>query len=116
MAEKNHQNLNTETTDHGLVVRLEADVDVGSSPTLRASLIQLIESQSPDRLVLDLDQVSFMDSSGVATLVETLRRQTSDGGELVLANMQPRVKGIFEISRLDDLFTIVSDIDAEPSA
>lgn len=93
----------------GLIVRVTSEVDFSQSPVLRDSLVSLVEGQSPKRLVIDLGEVPYMDSSGVATLVEVLQVQKRMGGKLVLCNLQPKVLGIFEIARLDMLFTIVPD-------
>ena len=68
------------------------------------------------RLVVDLSGVSYMDSSGVATLVEAMQVQRQKDNKLVLCALQPRVKGIFQISRLDTMFTIADDRETAVTA
>ena len=68
-----------------------------------------ILKNKPAKLVLDLSGVPYMDSSGVATLVEALQTQRKAGNKLVLCSLQPKVRGIFEIARLNMVFDIVSD-------
>jgi anti-sigma B factor antagonist len=108
--------LNPTPLADGLLIEINADVDVASSPVLRKKLMSLIEQETPERLAVDLTGVSFMDSSGVATLVEALRAQSTAGRRLILVGLQPRVRGILEISRLDALFTTVDDIAAAREA
>lgn len=101
--------------DDGLVVKAEGEIDLIRSPQLRAELMQVL-SDDLDRLVIDLSEVPFMDSSGVATLVEALQVQRKKSKKLVLCNLQPKVRSIFEISRLDMVFTIADDVAAAAQA
>ena len=101
--------------DDGFCVGLTGDIDLSRSPQLRQDLIQLI-NQAPDRLVVDMTAVPYMDSSGVATLVEALQRQRKHKGKMVLCGLQPKVRSIFEIARLDMVFTIVEDFEAAKTA
>jgi len=59
--------------------------------------------------VLNLSQVPYMDSSAIAVMVETLQKLRKFGGKLYLTNLQPRVKGLLEIARLDSIFVITAD-------
>ncbi|MHC4429252.1 MAG: STAS domain-containing protein, partial [Planctomycetota bacterium] len=65
----------------------------------------------PARLVIDLSGVPYMDSSGVATLVEAMQIARRTGSKLVLAALQEKVRSIFEIARLDMVFSIVNSVD-----
>ncbi len=91
----------------GVVIRPEGEIDLSRSPELRARLRDEL-TRAPRRLVIDLGGVPYMDSSGVATLVEALQRARSAGCKLVLADLQPKVRSIFAISRLDTVFTIAA--------
>ena len=73
-------------------------------------------SSSPKRLVVDLTQVELMDSSGVATLIEVLQVQRKDGRKLVLCGLQDKVRSVFEITRLNEVFVIVDDRSAAQQA
>ena len=108
--------VSTTPIDDGVIVVPSGDVDFSRSPTLRAELMQEMENQNPSRLVIDLFQVDYMDSSGVATLVETMRYQRKHGRKLVLCNMQPKVKSIFQITRLDLVFTICDSTESAVQA
>jgi anti-sigma B factor antagonist len=95
----------------GVVITPRGDVDLSRSPHLRKALAAASQSK-PQRLVVDLGQVSYMDSSGVATLVEALQIARRNGTTLVLAALQPRVRSIMEIARLDTVFRIVESAEA----
>lgn len=89
-----------------VVVAPQGDVDMSRSPTLRATL-QGVHEKRPRLLVVDLEGVSYMDSSGLATLVESMRTAKGHGTEMVLCGMNDKVRAIFEIARLHHFFTIV---------
>lgn len=93
-----------------VVITPRSDVDLSRSPELRNALREA-NDRKPDRLIVDLEQVGYMDSSGLATLVEAMRTSKSSGSPLILANMNKKVLAIFEIARLDQFFTIVSSVD-----
>ena len=79
---------------------------------LRAALFDLLAKASPKKLVLNLAQVPYMDSSAVAVLVELLQKLRKTGGTVCLTSLQPRVQGLLEIARLNKIFLIAKD-DAE---
>jgi len=87
------------------VVALGGEMNMHRTPALQAMLAQVCQDQ-PARLVINLEQVSHMDSSGLGTLVETLRRIRGYGGTLALCALPERVRGLFEITHLDRLFLI----------
>jgi anti-anti-sigma factor len=88
-----------------LLATVAGDVDLNNSPRLRQALLELVSHQRPRKLVLDLGAVPYMDSSAIAVLVELLRKVS----KLVLTNLQPRVRGILEIARLDEVFKIAAN-------
>jgi anti-sigma B factor antagonist len=99
----------------GIMVAMHGEIDFSRSPDLRVELLALLNTK-PRKLVLDLADVPYMDSSGVATLVEALTVQRKTGNKLVLCNLQPKVRGIFEIARLNMVFQIVENLEAAKTA
>ena len=93
-----------------LVVCVRGEIDLHNSPELRIEIFTLINRQRPRRLVLDLSQVPYMDSSTLAVFVEVLKRILKEGGKVFLAGLQPRVKGLIEIARLSSIFGICEDV------
>jgi anti-sigma B factor antagonist len=92
------------------VVSPRGDVDLMGSPTLKAEL-RRVQGLKPGRIVVDLSGVSYMDSSGLATLVECMQGARKQGFSLVLCGMQARVRAIFEIAKLTLVFAIVPTLD-----
>lgn len=90
------------------ILRPRGEIDLSRAPALRNALMDAVRLR-PGRLVVDLQNVSYMDSSGVATFVEALQQMRAVRGRLVLCGLQPKVRSIFEIARLDMVFTIVDD-------
>ena len=101
----------TQKLPDGLLATIIGDIDLARSPALRLELLDLVK-QKPKRLVVDLSGVPYMDSSGVATLIEALQHQRKAGAKMVLCGLQAKVRSIFEIARLDAVFKIVPDCEA----
>jgi anti-sigma B factor antagonist len=97
------------------VLPLEGEIDLHVSPRVAASLGAMIE-QKPNRLVVDLSAVSYIDSSGLAVLIEGMQNVEAYGGKLVLAGLQEKVRPIFEMARLDQVFIIFPHVDAALAA
>jgi anti-sigma B factor antagonist len=91
-----------------LVVRLTGEIDMYRTPQVLEALEPRMQP-CPQRVIVDLSEVSYMDSSGVGTLVHLFRRINSHNGKLILVNPNQRVRSIFEITRLDRFFTICHD-------
>jgi anti-sigma B factor antagonist len=89
-----------------LSATIAGEIDLHTSPQLRSRLLELDAKGNPNRIVLDLSAVPYMDSSAVAVLVELLQKIRKRNGQIVLSRPQPRVKGLLEIARLDTIFTI----------
>jgi len=89
-----------------VVVKVAGDIDLGRSAEFQRALLEL-PAQRPERIVVDLSGVPYMDSSGVASLVKLLSRVRRSGVGLKLVGLTPRVRGVFEITRLDKVFDIL---------
>lgn len=87
------------------VVAVAGDIDLSRSVEFQQQLLLLLDRR-PQRIVVNLTGVPYMDSSGVASLVKVLARARKIGASLVLVGLTPRVKSLFEITRLDKVFTL----------
>jgi anti-sigma B factor antagonist len=106
----------TERTEESVpIVAIDGDIDLESSPKLRDFLKPKASAKTP-RLLLDFTQVNYIDSSGLATLIEYFQSVQGFGGKLGLACLNPRVKNVFEIVRLEQIFTLYPDIPAAVAA
>lgn len=106
MASSDNDFVRTESPDGGVVILIPTDdIDMSRSPILRTA-IKLALKPGLDRLIIDLSEVQYMDSSGLATLVEAMRIAKTQSIALHLASMTTKVRAIFEIARLDAFFSI----------
>ena len=87
------------------VVEVSGDVDLHRSAAFQQSLLEVVDRR-PERIVVDLGGVGYMDSSGVASLVKLLSRTRLQKITLCLAALCPRVRSVFEITRLDTVFDV----------
>ena len=92
------------------VLLLEGEVDLYQSPELRAVLQEHVKTMTP-ALALDLTGVPYIDSSGLATIVEYVRGAQEFGGKIVLLGLSVRVKTIFDLVRLGEILPIVETRD-----
>lgn len=88
-----------------IIVALSGEIDLHNVPEVRQALVGACE-EKPQRLVVNLEQVAYMDSSGIGTLVEAYRRVKTYEGKLVLVGVGSRVRSLFEITKLDKFFKI----------
>jgi len=90
------------------VVTVSGDVDADSASELRRTLDDLLV-QGEQQFVIDLSAVEFMDSSGLAALVQLFKRVRIGRGDVRLCGLQPKVRRVFELIRLDRVFTTFPD-------
>ncbi len=90
------------------VLPLDGEIDLHVSPQISASLAAMIKKK-PAKLVVDLAGVTYIDSSGLAILIEAMQGVGAYGGKFALAGLQESVRPIFEIARLDQVFQIYPD-------
>lgn len=93
--------------EHGTVVSLTGEIDLHHSPGLHKHLADLC-AENPKRLILNLTDVNYIDSSGIGSLVEIFRRMKKTDGSLVLVAPSERVRSVLEITRLDKFFLIAA--------
>ena len=101
----------TPERDRSNVLPLKGEIDLHVSPSVTASLNSMIEKK-PQRLVVDLSDVTYIDSAGLAALIGAMQKVEGYGGKFLLAGLQETVRSIFEISRLDQVFQIFPDAAA----
>jgi anti-sigma B factor antagonist len=106
----------TERTEESIpIISISGDIDLESSPKLR-EFLKPKAAQKTLRLLLDFTGVNYIDSSGLATLIEYFQSVQGSGGKLALASLSPRVKNVFEIVRLEQIFSLYPDIPAALAA
>jgi anti-sigma B factor antagonist len=93
------------------ILSLTGEVDVATAGRVRDSGLKLV-SEGIRHLIVDLTSTEFMDSTGLGTLVGLHKRLRESGGEVIVAVSQPRVKRLFEITGLTQVFRIFDDVAA----
>lgn len=85
------------------VCYLSGEININTSPDLRKVFDDLTAKKTL-KVVLDLGGVNYIDSSGLATLIEVLRRMKKYNGRLRLCNLSEKIRSLFEITKLTKLF------------
>jgi len=89
-------------------VAIEGRVTIDNSPDMRSRLADALKLK-PGELAVDLSRVTYIDTSGLATLVEASRIAHQQGTRLVLTGIQGQTRYLFEVSHLDRLFDMAAE-------
>ncbi|HUW58777.1 MAG TPA: STAS domain-containing protein [Planctomycetota bacterium] len=98
-----------EDRDGLTLVRLTGEVDMRSSPELRKGLLQVAKESVP-HVAVSLEHVTYIDSSGIATLIECLKNVSRYGGKLTLIGVNEDIYPVFELAHLHDVFDLHRDV------
>ncbi len=98
--------LNTKKVNDKLVVYLEGRLDVSVANEVEEELARLIDNEGHSHIILNMDKVEYMSSSGFRACIATLRKLNAKNGSLKLSNIKPSVKRIFDVIELTSLFDI----------
>ncbi|MDD5583510.1 MAG: STAS domain-containing protein [Candidatus Omnitrophica bacterium] len=103
--------IREERANNVLICVLDGEVNINTSPDLRKAFDTIVRNNEK-KVLIDFSNVPYIDSSGLATLIEMLQRLRRIGGTMKLANMSQKVKNVFEITKLAKLFEIADTRDA----
>ena len=99
--------IEREELDGIVLIRLRGEVDLSWSQQVRHAVLAALES-SP-AVGVELSEVSYIDSSGIAALVEGFQSARSQGSRFALVAVSDAVRAVLELARLDRVFLIVAD-------
>jgi anti-sigma B factor antagonist len=99
-------NIGIETTDKGTVIRLSGRLDMNTSPDFRKAALSLCGKGKCKSLTIDLAEVCFIDTSGLATLVETLVASKDRRMRLTLSGLGEKVRYLIDVNGLTEFFGI----------
>ncbi|MGA8277461.1 MAG: STAS domain-containing protein [Rhodanobacteraceae bacterium] len=102
--------IESENVGSCMVIRLSGEVDLSWSQQVRNAILDALRYN--DTLGVDLSRVSYIDSSGIAALVEGFQHARTNGGRFALVAISDAVRAVLELARLDRVFLIIDDIDA----
>jgi anti-sigma B factor antagonist len=91
------------------IVTAAGEIDISTVIPLRERLFEMATSGAP--LVVDLEQVSFIDSVGLATLVDAAKRAAAHGGSLQVACALPKIRQLVRLTGLDDQIPLARTLD-----
>jgi anti-sigma B factor antagonist len=97
-----------------IVIALEGDIDLENAGEVRKALLANLKQKKD--LLIDLSAVTYIDSSGIASLVEGLQVARKQKNELSLVSVSTRARRVLELARLDKVFTIHADVAAALAA
>ncbi len=92
-----------------LVISFDGDVDLATSPAARKVLLDCVGRKRP--VLVDLSRVKYIDSSGVAALVESLQTARKSGSTLALAAVSEATLRVLQLARLDKVFSIHASVE-----
>ena len=107
--------LSTRSEGDRTVVEVGGEIDVYTAPRLREQLVDLV-ADGKYHLIVDMERVDFLDSTGLGVLVGGLKRVRAHDGSLRLVCTQERILKIFRITGLTKVFPIHSSVEEAVSA
>ena len=90
------------------IIDLKGEIDISVSNRIREAIRPLID-QRKERLLINLEGVTYIDSSGLGVLVESLQEMKKYGGRIKLVKLNPDIRKVFEVTRLDTFFEICQE-------
>ena len=92
--------VKVETIGTTLVVKINGEIDHHTAPELREAMDKELALKNITNIVLDFDEVSFMDSSGIGIIVGRYKQVAARGGKMMIIRVKPQVDKVLEISGL----------------
>jgi anti-sigma B factor antagonist len=105
----NDADIDLHISEHGgiPVLSVRGEIDVASSPPFQASLSGLLQAES-GTVIVDLSEVSFIDSTGLGALIEAEKRCGVAGKNLRLVVTAPHIRRLLELTGLDEILSLVA--------
>ncbi len=101
-----HALITFERQEGRIILQPHGEIDLSNSAQLRKQVLNALNMV--DKVLVDFSDVNYIDSSGIAALVEGLQYAQEHGKEFALLDPSPRVRSILELARLDKVFTILT--------
>ena len=90
------------------IVHLTGDIDLEHAPQVRKTLLGAVAQGG--WVLVDMAEVTYIDSSGIACLIEALQQARKSGSDLALVAVNPQALRVLELARLDTVFAIFTDL------
>jgi anti-sigma B factor antagonist len=102
-------NINSEEKEKYTIIGLEGDVDLSCSPEARESILAVLEENK--NLLIDLGMVTYIDSSGIASLVEGYQTAKKQSSKFGLVGVSDAAMSVLKLARLDKVFPIFDSLE-----
>ena len=102
-------NISSRRVDNATIVDVSGNIDMSNSPEVRKVLLRELRVKDVSRVLLNLTGVAYIDSSGVASLVEGLKASRETGSRFILFGLNEAAREVLKISRLLKLFEVYDD-------
>jgi anti-sigma B factor antagonist len=102
--------VETGTIEGAAVLTLRGEIDVYTAPRLRQAIIDLVDGGA-SRIVVDMEKVDFLDSTGLGVLVGGLKRVRMQEGSLSIVTSQDKILKIFDITGLNKVFPVHRSVE-----
>jgi anti-sigma B factor antagonist len=101
-----------EVAEYGrwVLMRVSGEIDMATAPRLRQHVLT-VTARRPEGLVLDLDRVDFIDSTGLGVIVGAAKRMRMMNGALHIVCSQPHLNELFALTRLNEVFDLFETLD-----
>jgi anti-sigma B factor antagonist len=97
--------------DKTTIFDVAGDIDLANSPQVRKALLHEVRENRTPRVVMNLSKVRYIDSSGVASLVEGLKASRDLGLRFILFGLSPSAREVLQLSRLLKIFEVYDSED-----
>ncbi len=101
--------ISSRRVDNATIVDVSGNIDMSNSPEVRKVLLRELRVKDVSRVLLNLTGVAYIDSSGVASLVEGLKASRETGARFILFGLNDSAREVLKISRLLKLFEVYDD-------
>jgi anti-sigma B factor antagonist len=98
--------ISARRTENTTIFDVSGDIDLANSPEMRKALLGELREKRTQRVVVNLTKVRYIDSSGVASLVEGLKASRDTGARLLLFGLSPSAREVLQLSRLLKIFEV----------
>lgn len=99
--------INIDKKENHILFRLEGSLDIYTSLDLKSALEEHVKSNTPD-VVIDMEKLTYIDSSGIGILIKALNYVQGINGRLCVANLKPAIEKVFKVSGLTSYFEILN--------
>jgi anti-sigma B factor antagonist len=100
-----------EEIEKSFVVKISGDIDAYHSATFKQKVMEHMENTDKKYIVLDMSEVSYIDSAGLGSIVSLIKESKKSEKEIVLVSLKKQIKKIFEMTKLDKIIRMEDTIE-----